>query len=29
MKNVHDFVFTADPTYRIGEAYWAIKFVIH
>jgi hypothetical protein len=20
--NVHDFAFTADPTYRIGEAYW-------
>ncbi len=21
-ENVHDFAFTADPTYRIGEAYW-------
>jgi hypothetical protein len=21
-ENVHDFAFTADPTYRIGEASW-------
>ena len=24
-ENVHDFAFTADPTYRIGEAYWKDK----
>ena len=24
-ENVHDFAFTADPTYRIGEAWWKDK----
>ena len=24
-ENVHDFAFTADPTYRIGEAKWEDK----
>ena len=24
-ENVHDFAFTADPTYRIGEAWWEDK----
>jgi aminopeptidase N len=24
-ENVHDFAFTADPTYRIGEAWWQDK----
>ena len=24
-ENVHDFAFTADPTYRIGEAKWKDK----
>ena len=24
-ENVHDFAFTADPTYRIGEAWWRDK----
>jgi aminopeptidase N len=26
-ENVHDFAFTADPTYRIGEAHWEDKVV--
>ena len=24
-ENVHDFAFTADPTYRIGESWWEDK----
>ncbi len=26
-ENVHDFAFTADPTYRIGEAHWEDKVI--